>query len=182
MGLVFLVNVMSFKMESGFNGGTFRILYLPSPYGCIVVNRLYCFITQCSARRVMNAAACRSVFVFVGVGERAKARQLSGLTVPDDQRPWRRCFVFNDVLIDVIALCAFECAQIVARFVWFDASKLHFRAALRAWCHYYWTITGSGFCAHNQKSSREGRRISACMTKRPITSIRLRPPSKRENI
>jgi len=37
-------------------------------------------------------------------------------------------------LIDVIALCALEYTQIVATLVWLDASKRHFRAALRAWC------------------------------------------------
>src|ERR1019366_6756663 len=57
-----------------------------------------------------------------------------GLTAPDDQHPRRRCFVFNDVLIGVIALCTLERAQIVARLGWLDASKRHFRAALRAWC------------------------------------------------
>jgi hypothetical protein len=57
-----------------------------------------------------------------------------GLTAPDDQHPGRRCFVLNDVLIGVIAFRAFECAQIVTRLVWLDASKHHFRAALRAWC------------------------------------------------
>lgn len=57
-----------------------------------------------------------------------------GLTAPDAQHPRRRCSVFNDILIDIVALCAFECAQIVARLVWLDASKRHFRSALRAWC------------------------------------------------
>jgi len=56
------------------------------------------------------------------------------LTAPDYQHPWRRCFVFNDVLIGIIALCAFECAQIVARLGRLDASKHHFRAALCASC------------------------------------------------
>jgi hypothetical protein len=63
----------------------------------------------------------------------AVARNWGGLTAPDDQQPRRRCFVFHNVLIDVVALCALECAQIVARLGWFDASKHHFRATLRAW-------------------------------------------------
>lgn len=62
-----------------------------------------------------------------------EAANRDGLTAPDDQHPRRRRFVFNDVLIDVVALCAFECAQIVARLGWLDASKRHFCAALRAW-------------------------------------------------
>jgi hypothetical protein len=55
-----------------------------------------------------------------------------GLTTPDDQHPWRRCFVFNDILIDIVALGALERAEVVARPIRFDASKQHFRAALRA--------------------------------------------------
>jgi hypothetical protein len=61
---------------------------------------------------------------FSGVG--------GGLTTPDDQHPWRRCFVFNDILIDIVALGALERAEVVARPIRFDASKQHFRAALRA--------------------------------------------------
>jgi hypothetical protein len=40
--------------------------------------------------------------------------------------PRRRCFQFNNVLIGIVALSAFECAQIVVRLGWLDASKRQF--------------------------------------------------------
>jgi hypothetical protein len=66
--------------------------------------------------------------------QKVQSQILKGsLTAPDDQHPRRRLFVFNDVLIDIVAPCAFERAQIVARLGWLEAGKCHFRAALRAW-------------------------------------------------
>ena len=56
------------------------------------------------------------------------------LMTSNDQHPRRRLFDFNDVLIDVVALCAFERAQIVARLGWIDAGEFHFRTTLRAGC------------------------------------------------
>jgi hypothetical protein len=69
---------------------------------------------------------------FVPSREQVMRQTPHRLTAPDEKHPRRRRFEFDDVLIDVIALCAFECAQIIARLGRLDASKLHFRAALRA--------------------------------------------------
>jgi hypothetical protein len=49
-----------------------------------------------------------------------------------DQRPRRVGSVFDNVLINVIALGAFEGAQVEVGLRWFDSGKMHRRATLCA--------------------------------------------------
>ena len=108
----------------------------------VVSNEITCIVGYTTKEKVKIAAGAVAALV-IGFScwpshfyrhDKSEAVNLGGLTAPDDEHPQRRCSVFNDVPIDVIALCTFECAPIVARLVWLDASKRHFRAALRAWC------------------------------------------------